>query len=189
MPGESDMYRPENGYRLPPESSNYSAAFVSEYRQAQYDRVRRLDAVALQHLADTAMSRRALREFQWNPDDALRLERRGAGGRFMTIYRTIADPGMVDMSIDPDDRFPGGQDGDTLSRSAELFQYGPRPLLYPRAGLARGAGSPRHASITRSLSGIADPTLIVHYTADWFARLRTRTPCSRPLSRPTSLWN
>jgi hypothetical protein len=167
-----EMYRHDVGYRMPPASSKYSEDFLVAYREAQVERVHRLDAIAFEHLHDTAISRRTFEVGGWTPDEAFRLERRAVGGRFMIVYRTLADPASVDMSIDQDDRFPVGMDGDPRPDLQNYSNMGPAHYLTPRAWLSTWSGLSSHANTVRSLSRVVEPTLIVHYTADWFARMR-----------------
>jgi hypothetical protein len=167
-----DMYRPTAGFRIPPESSHYSSEFLQHYRRAQLDRVVRIDARALQYLEDARISQSSREARDWSPDEASRLERRAAGGRIMVVYRTLADPASVDMSIDPDDRSPVGMDCDLRPDLQNYSNMGPAHYLTPRAWLSTWSGASSHANIAENLRKIADPTLIVHYCADWFARLR-----------------
>ena len=88
----------------------------------------------------------------------------------MTIYRTLADPAAVDMSIDPDDRSPVGMDGDPRPDLQNYSNMGPAHYLTPRAWLSTWSGASSHANTPENLARIADPTMIVHYGADWFAR-------------------
>jgi len=166
-----DMYRPTAGFRMPPESSHYSIEFIQHYRRAQLERVLRIDAKALQYLEDAMMSQSVREARDWPPDEASRLERRGAGGRIMVIYRTLADPASADMSLDPDDRSPVGMDGDQRPDLQNYSNIGPAHYLTPRAWLSTWSGVSSHANTAENLKKIADPTLIVHYCADWFARL------------------
>ena len=51
-----DMFDSRNGYRGPSQSAAYSAEFVQRYRQAQRERVARIDALARAHLREQRYS-------------------------------------------------------------------------------------------------------------------------------------
>ncbi len=78
-----DIYDPAN-----PNQPPYSAAFVAEYRAAQYRRVRRIAA--------------------WVKSMLTELKRRGGAEmeRGFVTHRTLADPRFVDPTVDPNDRKP-----------------------------------------------------------------------------------
>ena len=123
------MYDPDNGWRPWPEPCSYDRDWLARYRAAQVERVARIDAVAEAALADS--DERAAR---WprvdKAADPRRWRDRGprtVAMRYLTIYRTLADPAYLDLSIDPDERPLGS-----------LFAF-PDPLdaNYGRGGLAR----------------------------------------------------
>jgi len=81
---ELDLYAPEN-----PNQPPYSAAFLERYRTAQLARVRRITASVKEQL------------------DALRSQGRPGDERAFVVHGTLADPRVLDPSIDPNEREPG----------------------------------------------------------------------------------
>ncbi len=163
---ELDMYHPDNGWRPWPEPCHYAPAWLARYRQAQRDRVARIDTVAKAALADQERSRRLASELErgslsWRQERA-----RGVATRYLTIYRTLADPAYLDLDIDPDDRPLG-----SLFAAPDPFEAN-----YGRAGLARTmtdrgwlstwSGLSSHARLADTAPGVTVPSLLVHPLAD-----------------------
>jgi pimeloyl-ACP methyl ester carboxylesterase len=165
---ELDMYDPDNGWRPWPEPCRYDPEWVSRYRAAQAARVARIDAIAKASIAEALEVVPELRSIDASAQPARyrQLRRRAVFTRYLTIYRTLADPAYLDLSIDPDDRPMGS-----------LFAF-PDPLdaNYGRGGLARtmtargwlstwsGLSSP--AKLAETMPKVTVPTLLVHPTAD-----------------------
>jgi pimeloyl-ACP methyl ester carboxylesterase len=171
---ELDMYDPDNGWRPWPEPCAYDPAWLERYRAAQIDRVARLDAVAKQALADAAEAGGRLGRLDKDVDTrAWRDQRaRAVAMKYLVIYRTLADPAYLDLSIDPDERPLGS-----------LFAF-PDPLdaNYGRGGLARTmtargwlstwSGLSSHAKLADTMPRVTVPTILVHPTADTEIRIR-----------------
>lgn len=163
-----DLYDPSNGFRPPPASSSYDPAFLTRYRSAQVARMARLDAVAESLIGRQREAAELLPHAVGNA--ALRLERQARMGWHMVIYRTTADPAMVDLSIEPDDRVVQTYS----SRRPDLENFGPNGFaryVTPQAWLSTWSASRSAARTIDNLAQIDDPLLVVHYAADAGARL------------------
>ena len=163
-----DMYNPDNGWRPWPEPCSYDEAWLAKYRQAQLDRVARIDAIAKSSIEMSAKAKGVTATVDKGADPAAwRYWRaREVWTKYLVIYRTLADPAYVDLSIEPDDRPMGS-----------LFAY-PDPLdaNYRRNGLARTmtargwlstwSAHSSHARMSETMPKVDVPTLLIHPTAD-----------------------
>jgi len=164
-----DMYNPANGYRPFPEASTYDRGWLAAYRQLQHERSRRLDAIARAWLAEHEYFRGQLRspEYSNMPPEAQGLAaRRGRLMRYMTIYRTLANPAYLDPTLDPSSRPLGSifSPGDPI-----IGNYGPGGLarvMTPRGWLSTWSGTSSNADLTKTIRGITTPTLIVYADGD-----------------------
>lgn len=158
---ELDPLSPANGYR-PGGQARYAPAFVERYRQAQRQRVARLDALARQMIADRMQARAALKE-QAAPNAELR--RQAAHTPVLVVWRTDADLRCLDLTLDPSDRHPGslwGKDPYASNYGAVGFAR----FCTPESWLSTWSGLSSNASLARTAQGIVQPTLVIEYTGD-----------------------
>lgn len=171
-----DMYNPDNGWRPFPEASSYDPAWLARYREAQRARVARIDAIAHGEIERAKEFRRLAGDAepgsrQWN-----QLRRRAVFGRYLTVYRTLADPAYLDPDIDPDDRCEPGRAPGTIFAfpdplDANHGTFGLGRVMTPRGWLSTWSGLSSHARMATNLPDVTVPTLVVHPTADTEIRL------------------
>ena len=163
-----DMYDPRNGFKPPPEWSRYSPDFLSRYREAQIERVRRLDAIAQSKmdLVRKATAEMEAPDFASRPEGERReIERARYLEEVMVIYRTMANPYYVDDSLEPSARVYGS----LLSHRPDLMNHrllGFARTVTPRAWLSTWSGLSSNADLLKTMPAIAEPTLVVHAGAD-----------------------
>jgi hypothetical protein len=163
-----DPYDPANGYRPPPDSSRYEAQFVDRYRQAQRDRVARIDATARTLIEDRNRARAEIVDpgFAGRPEDERRRTlRRAVIHPPMIVHRTEADLRAMDLSLDPSDR----DAGTLFSYRPDLTNYmelGFARVTTPKAWLSTWSGLSSNASLERNGPGIDVPSLVISYDGD-----------------------
>jgi dienelactone hydrolase len=161
-----DMYDRRNGFREPPEWSEYDAAFLRRYRDAQTERVRRLDRVAFDHLARHEDATKRSEESSLADANVQRdVLRQQVVEPVMVVYRTMANPAFVDRTIDP-----SGRDyGSLLSERPDLMNYAALGLARTctaRAWLSTWSGLSSNADLVGNAAHIPQPTLVVHAGRD-----------------------
>lgn len=155
-----DPYNPDNGFAPPGETSTYSEAFVTRYRQAQRERIARIDARAAELAAD-AQSARERHKATSDPRD----RRAALAPRVLTVYRTDADLRSVDQSLDLNER----PYGSLFGRRPDLTNYGLLGfgrLSTPDAWLSTWSANTTNADFLRCAPGVSVPTLLAELTGD-----------------------
>jgi pimeloyl-ACP methyl ester carboxylesterase len=164
-----DMFNPANGYRPWPEPSRYDRGWLAEYRVRQRQRCARLDAIAREWIAEQDYFRERFRSERYAslPDaEKSLIARRRWLGRYMVIYRTLANPNYLDLTLDPSNRRMGSifSPGDPI-----IGNYGPgglARLMTPGAWLSTWSGLSSQADLPDTIQHNHIPTLIVFADGD-----------------------
>ena len=170
---ELDMYNPDNGWRPWPESCVYEKEWLKRYRAAQVERVARIDAIAKASIAESIDAGSRLRgvdnqtqTVQWRE-----LRRRAVFTKYMVIYRTLADPAYLDLSIDPDERPMGSLFAFPDPFDANYGRGGLGRSMTARGWLSTWSGLSSHAKLADTMPKVKVPTLLIHPTADTEIRI------------------
>ncbi len=156
-----DMYDPANGFAPPPQPSAYSDEFLAGYRCAQRARVERIDALCKQLIAERQAARAAAKE---SPSDVASV-RRATATKFISVYRTEADPRYCDLSLDASSR----DYGSLFGYRPDIINYGPfgfARMVTPEAWLSTWSGLSSRASIPANGPALTLPVLVIDYSAD-----------------------
>ncbi len=126
--------------RKPP----YDRAWLARYRAAQSARMERID--------------------DWVVRELERLRKRGIRDRAFIVHRTVADPRLIDLTIDPSDREPGSIYGDPKLANEATGPMGRYTSLC--AWLSTWSPRHSHADARENLPRVSVPVGILCLTAD-----------------------
>ena len=169
---ELDMYDPANGWRPWPEPAQYDRGWLEVYRKAQRERIARIDTLARDAIAAADAARGQARELPKGSDAWREARRRGLHTPYLTIYRTLANPAYLDLSIDPDDRPLGSLFAFPDPFEANYFgRFGLSRVMTPYGWLSTWSSLCSAAKLADTMPSVRCPVLILHPTADTEIRL------------------
>lgn len=148
-----DMYDPKNGFREPPAPSEYASRFVDRYRQAQLERVRRIDARA-REIVERQEKAKTENDLRGQVNDPI-----------LTVYRTMANPNYVDLRLQPSER----EYGSLLSDRPDLMNYaslGFARTCTARSWLSTWSAVSSRADLCANALTIEEPSLLISATKD-----------------------
>ncbi len=163
-----DMFNPANGYCKPPESSKYSEDFLERYRAAQVERCRRIDARAGEEVErkrryKAQMAAPGFANLPLGEQNAI--TRQAVACYTLVIYRTMADPALTDLSIEPNKRGILGlmqPDPQVANWSIPGFVQ----MMTAEGWLSTWSGLSTQVDMHRDVRKVTQPLLSITFTAD-----------------------
>ena len=162
-----DMFNPENGYDPLSGLATYDRGWLAAYREEQRARHLRLDAIARGHLAEEREGAEGAKG-DASAYGVIRAKRRAVPHRLMLIYRTVANPAYLDLSIDPNARPVGTIFGGPNGRPefGNYYSSNIARVLSPRAWLSTWSGTSSRANFVENARHITVPTLFTAADGD-----------------------
>jgi len=152
-----DPFSPANGFAKG--GASYAPEFIARYREAQAQRVARIDATARASIK-SRMAEKA------------RIKETGEGSAFAAnfsgifeVWRTDADLRCFDLSLDPSDRRWGSVWG-AEPLVSNVGSVGFARVCTPESWLSTWSGISSRASFELCGAAISQPVLVIHYTGD-----------------------
>ena len=138
---------------------------------AQEARMARIDERASALEAARGAAGEEARGLERGSADWNRARRRAVHARYLTIYRTLADPAYLDLTIDPDDRERGSVFAFPDPLDANYGYGGLARTMTARGWLSTWSAAHSRARMADTLPRVTVPTLMVHPTGDTEIRL------------------
>lgn len=163
-----DMYNPANGFREPPQWCKYAPEFVARYREAQLARMRKLDAIAHEMIADNRRAEALHADpgfASLAPEVQRDILQREAFEPIMIIYRTMANLNYTDNTLDPSER----PYGSLLSERPHLMNFQRRGfarLHTPHAWLSTWSGLSSNANTRATAPKVTIPAVVIQAGRD-----------------------
>ena len=160
-----DPFAPRNGFDPQTRQARYDTSFVARYREAQTQRVARIDAHARTLLRRKAQARQALKSGDLPGAERAGEQRHAAHAPIFQVWRTDADLRSWDTHLDPSDRLPGslwGNDPFSSNYGSVAFAR----VVTPESWLSSWSALSSHASFEKFGAGLDLPTLVVEYSGD-----------------------
>jgi len=171
---ELDMFNPDNGWRPWPEPCVYDHEWLKVYRAAQVARMERLDAIAKESIKFSEEATKAAADIDpaKDPGGWQRQRSRAVWNKYMVIYRTLADPAYLDLSIDPDDRPMGSLFAHPDPMVSNYRRNGVSRSMTARGWLSTWSGLSTNARMDRLMPKMTIPSLVLHPSGDTEIRIR-----------------
>lgn len=157
-----DPLSPANGYRGK-EGTRYSSEFVERYRQAQRERVARIDERARRLIKDRMAARKRVKEA--GPQASAEDRRAAAHTPIINVWRTDGDLRCFDLSLDPSDRKFGSLWG-ADPYASNFGAVGFARQCTPESWLSTWSALSSNATLAKTGGALVQPVLIVEYTGD-----------------------